>query len=99
MLTFRDLAQGPPRNPDERFMFLQSFSVIRGSFKGLSVGHIVQRLNGRLVVWPISLRFVCGKTVTLEIDNFHFGRINRQLLIIYAQTVAMGVWVREQARL
>lgn len=52
-----------------------------------------------MVVRPISLRLVCAVTVTLEIDNIHFRSINRKLLIVYAQTVAVGVGVREQARL
>lgn len=63
------------------------------------MGCIFQRFCGRLVVRPISLRLVCAVTVTLEIDNIHFRSINRKLLIVYAQTVAVGVGVREQARL
>lgn len=80
-------------------MGLQSFSVVCGAFKSTFVGRIFQRFCGRLVVRPISLRLVCAETVTLEIDNIHFGSINRQLLIVYTQTVAVGVGVREQARL
>ena len=80
-------------------MCLQSFSVVCGSFKSTFVRCIVQRFCGRLVVRPISLRLVGAETVTLEIDNIHFGSIDRQLLIVYAQTVAVGVGVRKQARL
>jgi hypothetical protein len=69
------------------------------TFSGAFASSISQRLNGALVAGAAALRNESGWTITLEVGDRGDGRIDRELLIVGAEPVTLGVRVSEQARL
>lgn len=62
-------------------------------------GSICKGLNTALVVGSAPLRMEGHRTITLEVGNFGDGCVDWQLLVVHAETMTMGVWVREQTGL
>lgn len=61
------------------------------------VAQVCQGRNGTLIVWPGSLAVECHRAIALEVGNMDNRRIDRELVVIRAKPVTVGVRVGEQS--
>lgn len=92
-------AEIPECATDEVLMLEFPLSVTDGMVDRC-LGRLVREgLDRALVVRAVALRYECALAVALEVgDGVQWG-VDRELLVVDSEAVAVGVWVREQTRL
>lgn len=98
-LTLRDLAEIPERATNEGLVLGEALGVPSVVLEVTALTLIAQRLDGALVVVRRSLRDESHGTIALEVVDRDDGCVDGELLVVHAETVSVGVRIREQARL
>lgn len=99
LLTLCNLTKISPSSANKVFVLSLAFMIPGTTFSGPLTSGVRKRLDSALVIGAVALRNEGSRTVTLEVGNGCHGRVNRKLLVVDTETVAVGVRVREQARL
>jgi hypothetical protein len=76
-----------------------TFLVTAARVNGTFLVTIIQWFYATLVVREATLRDVCSRSITLEVDDGNNRSIDRQLLIVGTKTMTMGIRVREKTGL
>jgi hypothetical protein len=76
-----------------------TFLVTDGRVYGTLLATIIQWFMGTRVVREATLRDVCSRSITLEVDDGNNRSIDRQLLIVGTKTMTVSIRVREKTGL
>lgn len=99
MLTLCNLTKISESTTNEGLVLGGPFLIPDTAFGGPFASGIAKRLNGALVTGAVALRDKGEWTITLEVGDRGHGRIDRQLLVVDADSVTLSVRISEQARL
>lgn len=80
-------------------MALLTFLITAARVNGTLLVTIIQWFEATLVVREATLRDVCSRSITLEVDDGNNRSIDRQLLIVGTKTMTVSIRVREKTGL
>jgi hypothetical protein len=94
-----DFAQIPVSTTDPFLVLSIAFSISSRTVDRTLVAEVCQRGDGALVVGAGTLVVDGHEAVALEVSDRNSGLINRNLSVVGTKSVAVGIWVGEEARL
>jgi hypothetical protein len=98
-LTFSDLGQVSPSTANESLVASKALLIANSGVDGCLSANIGQGVNAALVVGAAALRNESSGTIPLEVVDRVYGCVDGELLVVDAETVAVGVRVGKESGL